>query len=195
MQAELIEQRAVVQHEVAEVAQTVHVTRLGAARGMRDQHTEIGGPRPSELPAMERAGAMEEDERGRCRVSQGQHDSVGAVDVQSELLETLGGVHAETPRCWPRPSPTATFLERNRGMTSSANSVRFLTTFQCGMSPSAKLSEILDVSASSAQWAIASATFSGVPAMMRLIAVRSSQFADPCTSAEEIRRRNSGTVR
>src|SRR3954447_23721052 len=184
MQAELIEQRAVVQHEVAEVAQTVHVTRLGEARVMRDQHTEIGGPRPSELPAMECAGAMEEDERGRCRVSKGQHDSVGAVDVQSELLETLGGVHT-----------TATFLARRRGMTSSAKSVRFLTTFQCGMSPSARLSEILDVSASSAQWAIASATFSGVPATMRLIAVRSSQFAEPCTSADEIRRRNSGTVK
>jgi hypothetical protein len=79
-------------------------------------------------------------------------------------------------------------------MTSSANSVVFLTTFQLGMSPNVRLRLTRLLPASSSQVPMASATFSGVPATMRLIATRSSQFDEPWTSAAWIRLRNSGTV-
>ena len=79
-------------------------------------------------------------------------------------------------------------------MTSSANSVVFFTTFQLGMSPIVRLRFTRLVPAASIHLPTASATFSGVPATMRLIATRSSQLADPCTSAACTRLRNSGTV-
>ncbi len=64
-------------------------------------------------------------------------------------------------------------------MTSSANSVVFFTTFQCGMSPSVRLRFTRLLPASSIQPADGVGHLFGVPATMRLMAMRSSQFDRP----------------
>ena len=154
------------------------------ARMMRDQHAEVGCPRSSELPAVEGSRTVEEHQRRCSRIAEREHDCVGAVDRQLELLEALRGVHT-----------TATLRQRRRGMTSSANSVRFLTTFQCGMSPSARIQRDPGTAPPRPTSRSDPRPSSGVPATIRLIAVRSSQLALPCTSGPEMRLRNSGTVR
>src|SRR4029453_7618611 len=107
------------------------------------------------------------------------------VDVEVEPLER-NGRH--------RGHAAASFFERSLGMASSANRVVFFTTYQFGMSPRVRLRFRRLLPDSSIQTAMASATFSGVPATIRLMATSSSQLADPCTSAAWIRLRNSGTV-
>src|SRR4029453_17891408 len=210
-QPQLIEQLDVVQHEVVRVLEPLQVARLAVARMVGDQHPELLDPRRRERPAVEGAGPVEEHEGRRRGLAGRQDHRRRATHVVLQALERhrrggddgVGG-HATTSvadiadvadvaELVPALSERAA-LPRSRGMTSSANSVVFFTTFQFGMSPMVRLRVSRLAPDSSIQPPMASATFSGVPATMRLIATRSSQLAVPCTSGAWIRLRNSGTV-
>src|ERR1700675_3568530 len=91
----------------------------------RHDHAVALGPLRSKGGTVKRSGTVQVHERRRGRGAGAQHHGGCSIDVEFEPLESLG-THA------------ATFRRRRRGMTSSAKSVEFFTTFQFGMSPSAR---------------------------------------------------------
>src|SRR5262249_55453928 len=184
-QPELVEQVGVVEHQVVYVVQTLDVARLAVAGVERNEDAELRRPRFGELPAMERSSTVEKHERRGVRVAGGEDDGGRAVHVPRQPIERHrgNGAHAVT-----------VFWVRRRGVTSSAKRVVFFTPFQLGMSPIVRLRFTRFDPASSIHRPTASATFSGVPATIRLMATRSSQLEVPWTSAAWMRLRNSGTV-
>src|SRR5262245_66043752 len=101
------------------------------------------------------------------------HDGLHPVDDELLALEHL------SPRRYSAAICCGASLRR-RGITSSANRVRFFTVFQCGMSATCMTALMWLEPIHSAQWPSWLATFSGVPTAMKNDLLIRSKSKPPC---------------
>src|SRR5262245_39001472 len=93
------------------------IARFAESRMIRNDHAKLFGPGFCKFKAVYSAGAVEQHKR--VTLPGGVHNGLDAADDQLFAYEFA--------HCTPPDF-------RNRGITSSANSVMFFTAFQCGMS-------------------------------------------------------------
>ena len=113
-------------HVVVERVHRRVVAELAEARMVRvDEHAVFRRPGLGELEAVKRAGAVQEQQRLDALRPR--------TTVSTPLTSYASLLNGQRSRRSRRHLPRGA---RTRGITSSAMSCMFLTTFQCGMSPS-----------------------------------------------------------
>ena len=82
--------------EVVNLTQLVEIAGVAETGMERHQNAMVFGPRFGELPTMERAGSVEEDERRGVRITGREDDCLGAIDVErqrSRARASCGRLH------------------------------------------------------------------------------------------------------